>query len=764
MIGSGRSIGAVGGSLLWGATVMFGVLETPARNGSDRGAEGDRTTLGSLATVSGSAVDDLPDAHVPTSPEGDEPAPDPCEIDQVDAFFGWEDGVTTVGGFGGGGGALLVADNVDSETGEVFSGDRSLRLVRTGGGPTSIAFVGRIENLQDGDVVTVSAQIFDQYPNTAMAGNRARIWTQYAISGGAFTSTTTGSTGVPGFTTGAGWEESSHSFVFDSDGGQRDAVSVQIRLNGQPEDEIDREPIEFPAEFYVDDLVLEVCSPGGTEAVFIFPDTIEPPSTACDEIDDLLALLGEPTVSGAYGWEDGRGDTIGGFVAPSGNCSGTPFAGQNITTANIGTDEGPVNSGDRALRLTEQPHCGSTPEIYLAFIEGLEHGDVIHGRVFGFDEVLNSDPRIRIWAKYAQSGDPESHVASAGGNSDEPTTGVGWEEVCHTWFFNAGSPPRDALSVAVRVYSTPGFCEDLTCGTDYFVDDIEVLVWSSNPGVMITFPDGSVIGEPVEGCPADFHGSGAVDTSDLLTILGAWGTDNEQTDLNGDGQVDGTDLGILLASWGPCEAVAARPVSAEPEFVVTTEVLGGGEMAYYLFVELDDADDVVVNVYDGNFTFPAGFSLFDAEYTIGGFPPSFNISADPNFQDLFDGGFAGADVGWYNFDPDDAVGQAGQYAHNRVQLARFIGSERDLIEGTLSVTYVRENGQIVQGAGAFTTDLAGDACLGDLTGDGEVDVLDLLALLDGWGPCPSCPEDLTGDGLVNVFDLLALLDSWGACP
>ncbi len=54
-------------------------------------------------------------------------------------------------------------------------------------------------------------------------------------------------------------------------------------------------------------------------------------------------------------------------------------------------------------------------------------------------------------------------------------------------------------------------------------------------------------------------------------------------------------------------------------------------------------------------------------------------------------------------------------------------------------------------------------CEADLTGDGQVNVFDLLELLDQWGSCEACEADLTGDGLVNVFDLLVLLDAWGPC-
>ena len=54
---------------------------------------------------------------------------------------------------------------------------------------------------------------------------------------------------------------------------------------------------------------------------------------------------------------------------------------------------------------------------------------------------------------------------------------------------------------------------------------------------------------------------------------------------------------------------------------------------------------------------------------------------------------------------------------------------------------------------------------GDLDGDGSVGIVDLLLLLDAWGPCPErCPPfftgDLDGDCAVGIVDFLLLLANW----
>lgn len=59
-------------------------------------------------------------------------------------------------------------------------------------------------------------------------------------------------------------------------------------------------------------------------------------------------------------------------------------------------------------------------------------------------------------------------------------------------------------------------------------------------------------------------------------------------------------------------------------------------------------------------------------------------------------------------------------------------------------------------------------CPADINGDNDVNVIDLLTVISGWGACPppptACPADINGDGLVSVTDLLAVINAWGTCP
>jgi hypothetical protein len=70
----------------------------------------------------------------------------------------------------------------------------------------------------------------------------------------------------------------------------------------------------------------------------------------------------------------------------------------------------------------------------------------------------------------------------------------------------------------------------------------------------------------------------------------------------------------------------------------------------------------------------------------------------------------------------------------------------------------------------------GEPCPADIApqpiGNGAVDVDDLLAVINAWGPCDpkeSCLADIapadvpSGNGIVDVDDLLAVINAWGTC-
>ncbi|MCI0676992.1 MAG: dockerin type I domain-containing protein [Phycisphaerales bacterium] len=55
---------------------------------------------------------------------------------------------------------------------------------------------------------------------------------------------------------------------------------------------------------------------------------------------------------------------------------------------------------------------------------------------------------------------------------------------------------------------------------------------------------------------------------------------------------------------------------------------------------------------------------------------------------------------------------------------------------------------------------------GDVNGDGVVNITDLLAVIAGWGACPTppdpCPGDVDNDGDVDIADLLSVISNWGS--
>ena len=75
-----------------------------------------------------------------------------------------------------------------------------------------------------------------------------------------------------------------------------------------------------------------------------------------------------------------------------------------------------------------------------------------------------------------------------------------------------------------------------------------------------------------------------------------------------------------------------------------------------------------------------------------------------------------------------------------------------------------ENGPVWTVSGDMACRLIGEygvVCIGDIDGNGEVEIDDMLALIAAWGQCGSCAADINGDTNVDIEDLLLFISGWG---
>ena len=177
---------------------------------------------------------------------------------------------------------------------------------------------------------------------------------------------------------------------------------------------------------------------------------------------------GGTTVS--YDWEDG-----GSYLGTSGN----------IDEVLSGNSDEQSRSGLYSLKIVENP-IGGTPQAWVAWITGLQDGDVIDASFWVWDDTPNASPRGRIWAHYGLASDGiGSNEGSASGNSTYSGSSL-WSELSHQWIFNSNGGERDSLIIEVRMYSPSG---DPVDPPTIYVDDLTVSVEAANPdGVGINVP------------------------------------------------------------------------------------------------------------------------------------------------------------------------------------------------------------------------------------------------------------------------------------
>ena len=145
---------------------------------------------------------------------------------------------------------------------------------------------------------------------------------------------------------------------------------------------------------------------------------------------------------------------------------------------------------------------------------------------------------------------------------------------------------------------------------------------------------------------------------------------------------------------------------------------------------------------------------WDTYVTIGDhWPTGVDPSLSPGFGEEvgnFTGNFTTSNAAW--FIPLSIPQQGMPDEYGRVLIAQFVVAQGQHISGILNLAYSNGEHMLDQEFNSFV--------LGDINGDGIVNVDDLLLVLAAWGPNPGHPADLNGDGVVNVEDLSIVLANW----
>jgi len=163
--------------------------------------------------------------------------------------YGWEDGATTLGQFG---------DNLTTENSieQANSGTASLKMIESPLSGTPQAYVSFIQNLTDGDLITVGFWCYDTTPGVNPSG---RIWGHYATADDVNNYKGSAS-GNSTYSDGNGWSYLEYTWTFDSAVGTRDALVVEARIYSGTDGDF----------IYIDDVNVDVTS-ANDNVVINFP-------------------------------------------------------------------------------------------------------------------------------------------------------------------------------------------------------------------------------------------------------------------------------------------------------------------------------------------------------------------------------------------------------------------------------------------------------------------------------------------------------------
>ncbi len=132
--------------------------------------------------------------------------------------YGWEDGGTILGSY-----KDITATNQEDI---VHSGDSALELVDGSASGTPQAFVGWINGLTDGDVVTAGFWVYD---TTLGASPSGRIWGHYTDDETNIDSYVASASGNYSYGDVSGWNYLEYTWTFDSAEGTQNGLVIEAR-------------------------------------------------------------------------------------------------------------------------------------------------------------------------------------------------------------------------------------------------------------------------------------------------------------------------------------------------------------------------------------------------------------------------------------------------------------------------------------------------------------------------------------------------------
>ena len=195
----------------------------------------------------------------------------------------------------------------------------------------------------------------------------------------------------------------------------------------------------------------------------------------------MAGVVTADSMSAFHDWENGG--TILGSYSNGGNLS--------VENYDWGGERGNV------LALTEDPPVG-TPQGFVGWITGLQHGDVIDASFLGLGDGEEFS-KVRIWASYTTGDDISDFGGSAGGNNVYST--AEWTLLSDTWTFDVGNAgDHTGLVIQARVYTYSGQVMNTA-----FVDDLNI----------------SVTGDDLSG--VEIHLPGPIPAPGALALLGLAG-------------------------------------------------------------------------------------------------------------------------------------------------------------------------------------------------------------------------------------------------